>query len=58
MKIIKVKSCQECPYNGKCKAWKNLAPRQRVMLSIGNDTPHEFILSKCELEDENNNSGK
>lgn len=52
MKIIKVASCNKCPYNLKCKAWKDLSQRQRVYLTIGNDVPHDFILKTCKLEDD------
>lgn len=50
MKIIRVTSCQDCPFHGTCKAWKALTRKQRVQLTIGNSTPQTFILAKCELE--------
>ncbi len=53
MKVIKVASCQDCPHEGKCKAWKKLTREQRVMLSIGNSTPATFTLAGCHLEDDN-----
>ena len=56
MKIIKVKSCDTCPFNGKCNAWKELTSIQRVTLAIGNNIPVDFILLKCELEDYTNKS--
>ena len=54
IKIIKIESCQTCPYEGKCEAYKSLTRKQRVMLSIGNNTPTDFILAKCHLADEVN----
>jgi len=51
-KAIKIENCQTCPHEGKCKAWTSLSKSQRVQLAIGNNTPHEFILAKCHLDDE------
>lgn len=55
-KIIKVENCQSCPYEGTCKAWKDLTAKQRIYLSISNNVPHEFMLEKCHLEDEGINN--
>jgi len=51
VKIIKIESCQSCPYEGKCKAWTSLTKTQRMVLAIGCNTPREFILDKCHLDD-------
>jgi len=51
MKIIKVDSCNNCPYNGACKSWKKLTSKQRVYLTISNSIPINFMLKDCELED-------
>ena len=50
-RIIRVSSCSDCPLQGKCKAWKNLTKKERVFISISNSVPHDFMLSKCELEE-------
>ena len=52
MKLIRVKSCSDCPYHGKCKSWKKLNSKQRTYLSISNSVPHDFMLKDCELEDD------
>lgn len=52
MKIIKVISCDDCPYNGTCKAWKSLTRKQRVIMTISTSVPQGFILKNCHLEDE------
>ena len=52
MKIIKVKSCEICPFYGSCKAWTSLTRDQRVYLAIGISTLIDFILKDCHLEDE------
>jgi len=52
MKIIKVTACNNCPFEGQCKAWKSLTRAQRLQITIGNSTPHNFILAKCHLDDD------
>jgi len=49
-RIIRVNSCDECPFRGECKAWKALTKKERVFISIGNGVPHGFMLANCELE--------
>jgi hypothetical protein len=47
-KMIIVTTCDDCPYNGGCPAWKKLTSEQRVTLtlSIGLGA---FILKGCHL---------
>ncbi len=51
MKIIKINSCNECPYNGVCTAWKKLTAEQRFKLTCGVGV-QPFILKGCILEDD------
>jgi hypothetical protein len=50
-KQIIIDSCQECPFECGCEAWKNLTRKQRVTLTISNSVPQNFILKTCPLED-------
>lgn len=49
MKVIKIKSCDDCPYNGGCEAWKKLTSKQRVSLML--QARPAFILKGCHLDD-------
>jgi len=51
-KIIKVSCCADCPFHGKCKAWKKLTKQERVILTFGASIPQDFLLKTCHLEDE------
>lgn len=50
-RIIRVNSCADCPFQGKCKAWKALTKKERVFISISNSVPHDFMLKNCDLEE-------
>lgn len=50
MKLIRIKSCRECPYHGECQSWKKLRSAERVMLSFG--VTDDFILEGCHLDDD------
>lgn len=52
MKLIRIKSCQECPYNGECQSWRKLSSAQRVTLTYGVGVPDDFILKDCHLDDD------
>tara|TARA_R110000803_G_scaffold153578_1_gene218466 strand:- start:598 stop:801 length:204 start_codon:yes stop_codon:yes gene_type:complete len=47
-KIIVVSCCDNCPFKGQCKPWKNLSSKQRVALTIGHGVKN-FILNDCPL---------
>ncbi len=49
-KKIIVTHCFECPYSGKCSAWKKLSKKDRFALTVGVGTG-KFILKDCELDD-------
>ena len=57
MKIIRVKSCETCPYYDTCKAWKSLTRKQRVSITISMRTPKDFMLKACHLEDDPESKG-
>lgn len=48
-KIIEVTACSNCPFEGKCSAWKPLTRMQRVTLMTSNSVPHDMMLEKCPL---------
>lgn len=50
VKMILINSCEDCPFHGKCQAWRDLTPTQRITLTIGKGVG-KFILAKCKLED-------
>lgn len=50
-KVIYVNSCQECPFNGQCKAWKALSRKDRVYLTISTSVPLDMVLEACPLEE-------
>lgn len=54
-KIIVVDSCDTCPFNGKCEAWKLLTRQQKIKLAIGNGVG-KFILNGCPLPDGEDNA--
>jgi hypothetical protein len=47
-KMIVVDSCGNCPYLGKCKAWKSLTKQQKFVLACGGEIK-AFILNGCPL---------
>jgi hypothetical protein len=47
-KVIIVDCCDNCPFKGECKPWKDLTRSQRVNLSIGKSVK-PFILKECPL---------
>lgn len=49
-KIIVVTSCDDCPFNGACPAWKKLTSEQRISLTLGVGIG-DFVLRECHLED-------
>jgi len=51
-KMIVIESCDDCPFNGTCKAWKDLKPKERFTLRTGIGIG-KFILKGCHLEDFN-----
>lgn len=51
VKVINIYSCNDCPFNGGCQAWKKLSRKQRVTLALGMGVQREFILRDCHLDD-------
>ena len=49
-KMIIVDYCDNCPFEGKCAAWKAKTRQQRVALTIGVGVG-SFILKGCPLQD-------
>lgn len=54
MKMIKVGSCSDCPFNGGCKAWRKLTSAQRIRVTLGVGVSNDFILKGCHLDDDPN----
>lgn len=51
-RLIRVSSCSECPYNGKCPAFKKLTKKQIVFINLSDSVPANFMLKDCHLEEE------
>lgn len=49
IRIIEVTCCADCPFHGKCKAWRNLTSKERVTLTISSSIPHDMMLKDCPL---------
>ncbi len=49
-RFIRVTSCNECPLDQNCKAWKQLTKQQKVFLNLSNSVPVNFMLTNCPLE--------
>ena len=47
-KMIVVDSCDNCPYHGKCEAWRSLTKKQKFSLLCGVGLK-SFILKGCPL---------
>jgi len=50
-RIIRVNSCNSCPFNGECKAWSELTRKQKAYLLLSNSVPHNMMLKNCPLEE-------
>ena len=50
MKTLNIASCDDCPYNGECAAFKKLTKQQRFKLACGVGVG-KFILKDCHLSD-------
>ena len=48
-KQIIIEFCDECPFEGECKAWNKLTRPQRVKITIGVGVGR-FILKDCHLD--------
>ena len=51
MKIIRIKSCHDCPQYGQCDTWKKLNQAEILNLAISNHI-YDFVLTGCHLEDD------
>lgn len=54
-KVIIVDSCDSCPYIGKCKPWKKLDNKHRMILLL-NTKVGQYILNGCPLPDGEDNA--
>lgn len=52
-RVIEIEKCTDCPYWGKCKAYKQLTPKQKFTLKTGCGVG-DFILKGCHLDEHSN----